>query len=81
MRGQYQLILPVDVLPDPFELLLELLNVLLGMWVHLLEDGASPLERVDLIRGPLSRRLLELNLGLDDIELLLQLLELPVVNL
>jgi len=38
VSGQRELVLPVKVLVDPLELLLELLNVLLRMWVHLLED-------------------------------------------
>jgi len=81
MSGEYQFILTVNVFPDPLELLLELLNVLFGMRVHFLEDGAGPLERIDLVRSPLSRGLLKFDLRLDDVELLFQLLKFPVVYL
>jgi hypothetical protein len=71
----------VKIFVDSLQLLLELLDVLLGMWVHLIKDQLSPLKCLDLIRIPLAGRLFELDLSLDDVKLLLQLFKLSIVDL
>ena len=81
VRRKHELVVPVEVPVDAFELLLELLNVFLSMRAHLLELLTSPFESVDLVLVPGRRRGLELDLCLDDVELLLELIELLVVHL
>lgn len=81
MGGKNKLVLFIQLLIDLFELLLKLLDVLLRVWVHLLEDRLGPLECIDLIGCPVGGRRLELDLGLDDVELFLEFLEFTVVDL
>ena len=76
-----QLILLVYVFSDFLKLLLKLLNIFFGMRVHFLKDCAGPFEGINLVRSPLSRSLFKLDLCLNYVELLFQLIKLPVVDL
>lgn len=73
MSCKNQLVVFVHVLIDIFQFLLKLLNVFSGMRVHLFENCLRPLECGNLVLIPAARCLFKFNLGLDNVELLFQL--------
>ena len=81
MCCQHHFVIPVQVFVYLLQFLLELLDVFLGIRVHLIEHIFRPLESFLLVFCPRLPALFQFDFGLDDVELFLQLFQLTVMNL
>ncbi len=81
ISSQTDLIDLINVLVNPLQLLLELLDVLSGVGLHLLEHLLRPGQRLLLVGWPAVAGGFELHFRLDDVELVSQLVKFFVMDL